>query len=104
MDEWQLLYASLYSAQINGNAHADLPYLDSINNRAARYSYPDQPVTFAVLYYHYQSLKPNTLTKRYPHATFSFYKWSILRKYLVTYSLAQSLCKGVVITRQNLPS
>ena len=40
LDEWRLLYASLYSSQINVNS--GLLYLDTINKLINKYSFPDQ--------------------------------------------------------------
>jgi len=60
LDEWRLLYASLYSSQVNVNS--GLLYLDTINKLINKYSFPDQVITFACLYYNYNSLKSYTLT------------------------------------------
>ncbi|MBK0383656.1 T9SS type A sorting domain-containing protein [Pedobacter sp. SD-b] len=59
LDEWRMLYASLYSAQINT---ASMLYLDTLNNLLKNNSYSNQPIAFTALYYQYQSLKDNALT------------------------------------------
>src|SRR5690606_12506295 len=48
MNEWRLLYASLYSAQINNFANM-LP-LDSVNQRVLNHIGMDQPISMAVLH------------------------------------------------------
>jgi hypothetical protein len=60
LDEWRLLYTSLYSSQINSNG--SLLYLDTLNRLINKYSFPDQPITFTTIYYNYQSLKSYALT------------------------------------------
>jgi len=60
LGEWRHLYAGLYTSQIRGNTN--LLYLDTINRLLSKYSYTDQPISMAVLYYNYQSIKPNAIS------------------------------------------
>jgi hypothetical protein len=60
LQEWRLLYASLYSAQINGTAH--LEYLDAINSRVLNYISLSQPITLAVMHYNYQSMRSDAVS------------------------------------------
>lgn len=59
LQEWRLLYASLYSAQIND--YASMHYLDTINNRVLHYISLAQPISIAVLHYNYQSLRSDAV-------------------------------------------
>lgn len=59
LQEWRLLYASLYSSQINANSN--MVYLDTINNRVLNYIPLNLPITFAVLHYNYQSMREDAL-------------------------------------------
>ncbi|RWZ85748.1 MAG: T9SS type A sorting domain-containing protein [Hydrotalea sp. AMD] len=59
LDEWRMLYASLYSQQINNNG--GLLYLDTINKLFNQYAPPSDPISFACLYYNYQSIDPNAI-------------------------------------------
>ncbi|RWU07373.1 T9SS type A sorting domain-containing protein [Pedobacter chitinilyticus] len=54
LQEWRLLYASLYSSQIK--SPANMLRLDTINNRVLNYIGMNQPISFAVLHYNYNSL------------------------------------------------
>jgi len=60
LDEWRLLYSSLYSSQINSNAN--MLYLDTINRLINKYNYTSMPVTFAGLYYTYHRFRDDALT------------------------------------------
>lgn len=60
LDEWRMLYTSLYSSQINSNAN--MLYLDTVNNLINEYNYTDSVITFIGLHYHYNKLKDYALT------------------------------------------
>lgn len=60
IDEWRLLYTSLYSSQVNSNAN--MLYLDTINRLINKYNYTSMPVTFAGLYYSYQRFRDDAVT------------------------------------------
>lgn len=60
MSEWRMLYAGLYGAQINANAH--LLYLDTINRRINSYNHTSDPISFIGLYYNYQQLKSTAVS------------------------------------------
>ncbi len=61
LPDWRQLYASLYSEQIN--VPATMLYLDTINNLISKYASTDLPVTFACLYYNYNVLDSNAVSK-----------------------------------------
>ncbi|MDP1764833.1 MAG: hypothetical protein Q8L07_13200 [Sediminibacterium sp.] len=67
LDEWRMLYASLYSQQINGNA--GMLYLDTLNRLLNQYGSPANPVCFTGLYYNYQSLDPNTVNNNWMYVS-----------------------------------
>ncbi|WP_443938818.1 hypothetical protein [Pedobacter sp. MW01-1-1] len=60
IQEWRLLYASVYSSQINDIAN--LVTLESVNNQINNYSIVGQPITFAVMHYTYQSMREDALS------------------------------------------
>ena len=60
LNEWRLLYASLYSMQIN-NFASMLP-LDSVNQRVFNRIGMDQPVNMVMLHYDYQSVRPDAVS------------------------------------------
>lgn len=60
IDEWRVLYSSLYSSQVNGNAN--MLYLDTINRLIKKYNYTTMPITFAGLYYSYQRFRDDAVT------------------------------------------
>ncbi len=55
--DWRMLYASLYSQQINSTA--SLMYLDTLNKLFSQYGIMGDPISFVGLYYNYQSIDPN---------------------------------------------
>lgn len=60
LDEWRMLYTSLYSSQINSNAN--MLYLDTVNRLINKYNYTDSAISFIGLHYNYNKLKDYTLT------------------------------------------
>lgn len=60
MEEWRMLYTSLYSAQINNNV--TMYGLDTVNNRVLSYIALNQPISFSVLHYNYQSLRSDAVS------------------------------------------
>ena len=60
LDEWRMLYSSLYSSQINKNAN--MLYLDTVNRLINRFNYSNMPISFVGLHYNYNKLKDYTLT------------------------------------------
>lgn len=58
LNEWRMLYTSMYSAQINSS---DMPYLDALNQLINSYNYTAMPVTFVSLYYNYQRLHDDAI-------------------------------------------
>ncbi len=54
LTDWRMLYASLYSQQINSTA--GLLYLDTLNTLFSNYGIVGQPINFVTLYYNYQSI------------------------------------------------
>lgn len=60
LQEWRLLYASLYSSQIK--SPANMLRLDSINNRVLNYIGINQPISFAALHYNYNSLRSDAVS------------------------------------------
>lgn len=60
LDEWRMLYTSLYSSQINSNAN--MLYLDTVNRLINKYNYTDSAISFIGLHYNYDKLKDYTLT------------------------------------------
>jgi hypothetical protein len=61
LDDWRMVYASLYSEQVNANAN--LLYLDTLNKRISQFAVPGQPVSFMGLYYNYQGLDTNAISR-----------------------------------------
>jgi hypothetical protein len=59
LSDWRLLYASLYSAQVNTNAN--MLYLDTLNGLINRFAIPNSPVNFTTLYYNYQLIDSNAV-------------------------------------------
>jgi hypothetical protein len=60
MDDWRMLYTSLYSSQINNTA--GMLYLDTVNRLVNKYAYTSQPISFIGLYYNYQKLRDDAVT------------------------------------------
>ena len=62
LDDWRVIYASLYSQQIviSGN---NLLYLDTVNRLLNKFSAPGNPINFVVAYYNYQGFDTNSITK-----------------------------------------
>jgi hypothetical protein len=60
LTEWRFLYAGLYSSKIRSTPQ--MLYLDTLNRLLSKYAYTNQPISMAVLYYHYQSIKPNAIS------------------------------------------
>jgi len=60
LTDWRMLYASLYSEQINSNA--GLLYLDTLNSLFNQYGVMGDPISFVGMYYNYQSLDINAVT------------------------------------------
>ncbi len=61
LTDWRVLYASLYSQQIT-NA-SNLLYLDSVNKIISQSSMSNQPVSFVGLYYNFQGLDTNAVSR-----------------------------------------
>jgi len=61
LPDWRVLYASLYSEQIN--VPTTMLYLDTVNNLIGKYALPDSVVSFACLYYNYNVLDSDAVTK-----------------------------------------
>lgn len=61
LTDWRSLYVTLYSGQIN--TPANMLYLDTINRRISKYALSNLPVSFACLYYNYNVLDSNAVTK-----------------------------------------
>ncbi|MBS1736114.1 MAG: T9SS type A sorting domain-containing protein [Bacteroidetes bacterium] len=60
LDEWRLLYASLYSSHINSNG--SFLGLDTLNRLFTSKSQTASPINLVTLYYTYQSFVPNAVT------------------------------------------
>lgn len=60
LDEWRMLYAGLYSYQINDTANLDS--LNGINDALQPYNNPDTIDALAVMFYYYNSFKSNAIT------------------------------------------
>lgn len=60
LSEWRMLYASLYSSQIN-NSNTIL-YLDTVNRLINRFAGPTAPLSFVSLNYYYQRLRDDALS------------------------------------------
>lgn len=60
IDEWRMLYANLYTYQINDTANLDS--LGGINNALQPYTNPDTTDALAVMFYYYNSFKSNAIT------------------------------------------
>jgi hypothetical protein len=60
LDEWRLLYASLYSDHINANGN--FLALDTLNRLFTSKSQTASPINFVTLFYNYQSFVPNAVT------------------------------------------
>lgn len=60
LDEWRLLYASLYSDHINSNG--SFLALDTLNRLFTSRSQTATPINFVTLFYNYQSFVPNAVT------------------------------------------
>jgi hypothetical protein len=60
IDEWRMLYANLYSYQINATANMDS--LGGINSALQPYNNPDSIDALAVMFYYYNSFKSNAIT------------------------------------------
>jgi len=60
LDEWRLLYGSLYSQQISTST--GLLYLDTLNRLFNNNSQSTQPINFATMYYTYQTFLPNAVS------------------------------------------
>jgi hypothetical protein len=60
LDDWRLLYTSLYSSQINSNA--GMLYLDSVNRLIRKFNYTNMPITFIGLDYNYNKLRDDAIT------------------------------------------
>jgi hypothetical protein len=61
LDDWRALYASLYSEQINNVAA--LLYLDTVNRLISKFATASNPISFVALYYNYQGLDTNAVSK-----------------------------------------
>lgn len=61
LTDWRALYASLYSQQITNTAN--MLGLDSVNKILSQYSMSNQPVSFAGLYYYFQGLDTNAVSR-----------------------------------------
>lgn len=59
LDEWRMLFAGLYSSQINNNA--SMLYLDTINRLINQYNYTSMPITFIGLDYNYNKLRDDAV-------------------------------------------
>lgn len=60
MDEWRMLYTSLYSSQINGGAN--MLYLDTVNRLINKFNYSSMPISFIGLHYSYNKLRDDAVT------------------------------------------
>ena len=60
LDEWRLLYASLYSDHINSNG--SFLALDTLNRLFISKSQSSTPINFVTLFYTYQSFVPDAVT------------------------------------------
>ncbi|MGQ7856651.1 T9SS type A sorting domain-containing protein [Pedobacter sp. WC2501] len=60
LQELRLLYASLYSSQINGNAN--LQPLENVNSILSNNIALNKPITFAVLLYNYQNMRTDAVS------------------------------------------
>lgn len=67
LDEWRLLYTSLYSSQINSNA--GMLYLDSVNRLINKYNFTSMPISFISLNFNYNKLRDDAVTSNLMYAS-----------------------------------